>query len=104
MNFGTGIELSDTDDGVLGGYYKNAAVWCQFTAEGRIIPFIMKYTESSGQMITVEHIHVKQCDKKFYTGILVWKYRCEAMCGRTMKSFVLLFYPEECLWKFKMEQ
>ena len=104
MSFGTGIELTDTEEGVLGGYYEDAAVWCWFTAKGKAMPAAMKYADVSGQIVTVEHIQVKQCDRKFYTGVLVWKYQCEAVCGGYMKSFVLLFYPEECRWRFKMEQ
>lgn len=104
MGFETGIELMHTDEGALGGYYENVAVWCWFTAKGRAIPTAMKYTDISGQIITVDHIQVKQCDKKFYTGILVWKYQCEAVYNGYMKSFGLLFYPEEGCWKIKIEQ
>lgn len=104
MGFYTGIDLINADEGKLGGYYESVAVRCLFTAQGRSIPTAIKYMGASGELVTVEHIRVKQCEKKFYTGILVWQYYCEAMCGDRVKNFILLFYPEDCCWKLKTKQ
>lgn len=99
MAFGTMAKPAEQDVEIVRKKQKEAAVKCWFTAAGRAIPLSMKLQDENGEIFCVEEIYVKECQKKYYAGMVSWEYRCRICFGGNFREVILLFQPETCRWK-----
>ena len=83
MAFGTMAKPAEQDVEIVRKKQKEAAVKCWFTAAGRAIPLSMKLQDENGEIFCVEEIYVKECQKKYYAGMVSWEYRCRICFGET---------------------
>lgn len=81
------------------GRYMPAAVmsWC--TSKGELKPLMAKIEDEEGEVRTIENIQVLTKEAQFYAGSKSIKYKCQAVISEQMQEFILLFCPEDCLWK-----
>lgn len=99
MGMGIGINESLPDEGVITGKQESVACSVWFTSTGRIMPKIMKYKETDGEIVTVNQIHVISSAKKNYCGIPTIEFQCESTIGRYSTRFRLYYYVEKQEWK-----
>lgn len=99
MGMGIGINESLPDEGIITGKQEPVACSVWFTSTGRIMPKIMKYKETDGEIVTVYQIHVLSSAKKNYCGIPTIEFQCESTVGRYSTRFRLYYYVEKQEWK-----
>lgn len=98
MGMGIGINDAAPDEGIIKGKQEPVACSVWFTSTGRIMPKIMKYQESDGEIVTIYHIHVISSAKKNYCGIPTVEFECESTKGRYLTKFRLYYYIERQEW------
>ncbi len=105
-SMGIGINAQSPDEGRLKGKQAPAACGVWFTSSGRILPKMLKFQETDGQIVTLTHIRVLTEEEKHYCGIPTLRYKCtgETSTEDTGKilEFTLLYYIERQEWKLLM--
>lgn len=104
MAFGIGIHTASPEHHIIKGPYADVAVKCWFTSTGRAMPLMMKVETSENERIMIDHIQVVTAQKQYYAGILNWKYTCQAPVHGNMRQFILLFCPDQCLWRLVLRE
>lgn len=99
MGMGIGINDTAPDEGKIKGKQEPVACSVWFTSKGKIMPKMMKYQESDGEIVTVYRIHVISSSKKNYCGIPTIEFECESTIGRYSTKFHLYYYIERQEWK-----
>ncbi|HBI73651.1 MAG TPA: hypothetical protein DIW17_16435 [Clostridiales bacterium] len=99
MGMGIGINDAVPDEGILRRKQEPVACSVWFTSTGRIMPKLMKYRETNGEIVTVYQISVLSSSKKNYCGIPTIEFLCEAIIGSRLQKFRLYYYIERQEWK-----
>ncbi len=106
-SMGIGVNAQSPDEGELKKTQAPAACGVWFTSNGRVLPKMLKFQESDGQIVTLAHIRILTEEEKHYCGIPTLRYKCT---GQRVKKdgretageileFTLLYYIERQEWK-----
>ena len=76
--------------------YEPVAVMTWFTAEGVMMPKLIKYEDKSGTRHTVDNIDAKIISENQTTTVV---YKCKAMDYEFIKEFRLIFFVKDHKWK-----
>lgn len=98
MGFGIGINTQKTNAGNLRGKQKEIACFCWFTSKGKPTPHIIKFQNESGEIQTVNEIHVKCMDYKNFSGIPSIEYICSIAIDNIQYDVKLIYFNESCKW------
>ncbi|MCI5648369.1 MAG: hypothetical protein ACI4EG_15335 [Fusicatenibacter sp.] len=98
MGFAIGMETEKLQEKEICGVPQKVAVDCWFTSTGKMIPRMIKYEDGEGIRHLLKDIEVVKSDKKYYAGVLMYRYDCRAGVDACMREFILRYHPDDNLW------
>lgn len=98
MGFTVGMEAERLQETSIRGMPQKVAADCWFTSTGKMIPRMIKYEDTEGSRHMLKDIEVLKSDKKYYAGILLHKYDCQAVADNRRWQFTLCYHPEDNTW------
>lgn len=98
MGFVIGTGEEQMQEKAIRGVPQKVAADCWFTSTGKMIPRMIKYEDTEGIRHLLEKIEVLKSDRKYYAGILMYRYDCRAVVDERMQNFILCYHPDNNTW------
>lgn len=90
VNMGIGVNMQETDDGLLTGYKEAIACGVWFTSTGRPIPKSIKYKGDDEQLHLLANIRINRVTRRNYCGIPTLVYNCTVNVDEQTYHFTLI--------------